>query len=304
MGIAKTDFQLTAPEPTLAAYSSGFTHSVDIGKISAALSKAQGSYEIATKDTKNPFFKSNYADLATVIGATRKALSDNGIAVIQSPQGDANSRQVVITTLLVHLSGEWFRGELALPCPSTKWDAQTVGSAITYARRYALQSLLAIAGEDDDGNLATEAARASERDEHHEKLVPKMDGQARIATYQVTAFVAACQKSGKTEAQVSAYLDSVNKYAKIEELQKQDWNEAIKWASKVQSPETSEGTIKAINESISQVRFKKLFALAGKKSIPESDIKRQAYEAFSIKSLSEMTDAQFEQLTAWVEEQQ
>lgn len=298
----ESETELVSPEVTdVIAYSAGFTHSEQIGKIAEALAKSQGAYDAATKETTNPFFKSKYADLATVIGATRKALSDNGIAVIQSPQGDASSKQVVITTLLVHSSGQWLRGELALPCPSSKWDAQTVGSAITYARRYALQAILAIAGEDDDGNLATEAARASEREEHERRLAPKMEAQARIAAPFVKAFEEACAKSGKTKPQIEAFLVKLNHYQSAEEITKQDWNEAIKWAA---APLRTDDLTAALKESVAQAKFKKLFALAGKKSIPEADLKRYAYEAFKIKSLTEMNDIQFEQLTAWVEEQQ
>src|SRR5271156_5013526 len=136
-----------------------FTHSETIGKIAEALAKAQGAFEKIAKDAENPFFskpggkKASYADIAMVIEGIRKALSDNSIAVIQSPQGDANRKLVIITTLLAHSSGEWFRGELALPI--VKFDAQGTGTAISYARRYALQAFVCVAGEDDDGNKAS-----------------------------------------------------------------------------------------------------------------------------------------------------
>ena len=61
-------------------------HSEQINELGAALAKAQGLIEGAKKDSANPFFKSKYADLASVWEACRKHLSDNGLSVTQCPQ--------------------------------------------------------------------------------------------------------------------------------------------------------------------------------------------------------------------------
>ncbi len=135
-------------------------HSDSIAAISAALAKAQGQLEGAKKDSKNPHFKSSYADLASVWDACRDALSSNQIAVIQAP-GAVASGVVEITTILAHSSGEWFRETLTVPL--AKVDAQGLGSAVTYGRRYALAAMVGVAPEDDDGNAAV-ASRGAAND--------------------------------------------------------------------------------------------------------------------------------------------
>jgi len=126
-------------------------HSEQINEIAAAIAKAQGQIKGASKDANNPFFKSKYADLASVWDACRGALSANGLAVIQSPSAIGTS--VSVDTLLTHSSGQWVAGTVSV---TAKEDSpQAIGSAITYLRRYALQSFVGVAPEDDDGNLAS-----------------------------------------------------------------------------------------------------------------------------------------------------
>ena len=127
------------------------THSDQINEIAAAIAKAQGQIKGASKDANNPFFKSKYADLASVWDACRAALAVNGLAVIQSPA--AEGTRVSVDTLLTHSSGQWVAGTVSV---TAKEDSpQAIGSAITYLRRYALQSFVGVAPEDDDGNLAS-----------------------------------------------------------------------------------------------------------------------------------------------------
>ena len=128
------------------------THSEQINELSAALAKAQGQIQGAKKDSTNPHFKSDYADLASVWDACRQALSGNGLSVAQSAENSEHGYGV--TTLLMHSSGQWLRGTLYLK--PMKDDPQGAGSALTYARRYALSSMIGIAPEDDDANAASE----------------------------------------------------------------------------------------------------------------------------------------------------
>jgi len=123
-----------------------------IEMLAAALCKTQGSIKPAIKDSKNPFFKSSYADLTSVWDACRGALHENGLAVFQG----CESREGVdyLTTTLMHTSGQWIKSELHLML--TKQDAQGMGSAITYARRYSLAAAIGIIQEDDDGNAASQ----------------------------------------------------------------------------------------------------------------------------------------------------
>lgn len=127
-------------------------HSEQINELAAALAKAQGQIQGAKKDSTNPHFKSDYADLASVWDACRQALSGNGLSVAQSAENGEHGYGV--TTLLMHTSGQWISGTLYLK-PS-KDDPQGAGSALTYARRYALAAMVGVAPDDDDGNAASE----------------------------------------------------------------------------------------------------------------------------------------------------
>ncbi|NLI74883.1 MAG: hypothetical protein GX442_00410 [Candidatus Riflebacteria bacterium] len=117
-----------------------------IGKISEALAKAQGQMKPAVFDAANPHFKSKYASLAAIMDACRAALSANSVAVVQGTSVEEN--RVVVSTMLVHGSGEWIRDSLSIKL--VREDAQAIGSAITYARRYSLASMVGIVADEDD----------------------------------------------------------------------------------------------------------------------------------------------------------
>jgi hypothetical protein len=126
-------------------------HSEHINELASALAKAQGEVTGALKDSANPFFKSRYADLASCWDACREPLSKNGLAIIQSPE--VNAEGLTLTTLLTHSTGQWIKNVFRImPKDDTP---QGVGSALTYARRYALTALIGIAQVDDDGNAAS-----------------------------------------------------------------------------------------------------------------------------------------------------
>lgn len=126
------------------------TQSEQINKLAGALAKAQGAMRGALKDAANPFFKSKYADLASVWEACRESLTANGLSVVQSPS--AEGATVHLHTLLMHSSGQWIAGTATA---TAKDDGpQAVGSTVTYLRRYALQSFAGVAPEDDDGEAA------------------------------------------------------------------------------------------------------------------------------------------------------
>ena len=121
-------------------------HSPELGELAGALAKAQAEMGKARKSEANAFFKSKYADLASVIEAARP-ISAHGLAVTQFP----NNGELI--TMLVHESGQWLKSRY--PIKPVKDDPQGIGSAITYCRRYAYQSILGLAtGEDDDGEAA------------------------------------------------------------------------------------------------------------------------------------------------------
>jgi hypothetical protein len=117
-----------------------------------ALVKAQAGFESAKKTANNPLFKTKYADLAEVIDAVKKPLSDNGLAFVQTVEPNAGGTYV-LKTVLFHSSGESMSSEYPIFVKSG--DAQGFGAGVTYARRYALQTLLGIPADDDDGNAAS-----------------------------------------------------------------------------------------------------------------------------------------------------
>lgn len=155
--------------------------SESIKQLAAALAKAQGQIEGAKKDSKNPFFKSDYADLASVWDAIREPLAANGLSVVQACENPTvvmpdttvavkDTKIVTVVTRLCHESGEWIEGSFSL-CPIAKKDKddngrviqgapnvidpQSMGSAITYARRYALAAIVGVYQIDDDANGAS-----------------------------------------------------------------------------------------------------------------------------------------------------
>lgn len=123
-----------------------------ISKIAVALVQAQTKMGNAIKDSKNPFFKSKYADLNAVREACLPALNESKISVLQLITNKENKNYV--ETILLHESGEWISSETEIK-NSKPNDPQAEGSGITYARRYGLQSIVCLGAEDDDGNAAS-----------------------------------------------------------------------------------------------------------------------------------------------------
>ncbi len=141
----------------MSEFSSEFSSSV--AALAKALAAAQGELEDAKKDGVNPHFKNKYATLSSVRAAITPVFSKHGLSVVQlnEPHGDAG---VCVVTLLMHESGEWIRSRLFVPV--SKKDAQGFGSALSYARRYALAAIANIASdEDDDAEHASKPAAVS-----------------------------------------------------------------------------------------------------------------------------------------------
>lgn len=131
------------------------TMSEQITKIASALlavqSKVSGVQRDAKADAGRRVYK--YATLEAVIDAVRAACIEAGVILLQAPQLDAATGTVSIETRLVHAaSGEWVA--CVSSCAANAGDAQAIGSAQTYMRRYGLMSLLGLAPEDDDGQAA------------------------------------------------------------------------------------------------------------------------------------------------------
>ena len=150
--------------------------SESIAALAAALSKAQSTIQGAIKDTANPFFKSKYADLASVKDAIQVPLSSNGLAYVQVVHNPENG--VGVETILMHASGEWLSGGVVF-VPVSKADAQGYGSALTYARRYSLSAITGVAPEDDDGIAAAKAKPAEIVKSVPKAVIDKMSDEER-----------------------------------------------------------------------------------------------------------------------------
>lgn len=138
-----------------AIHGTRLTTSSEIKDLAAALAKAQGAFPSIKKErtVKTTSYSYSYADLSDILDAIRPHLAANGLSMIQPIVADGATELLV--TRLLHLSGQWI--ESTYPLASYERPQET-GSAITYARRYALAALLGIAAEDDDDGTAAQTA--------------------------------------------------------------------------------------------------------------------------------------------------
>ena len=131
------------------------TTSESVDKIFPAFIKAQAEIGNPKKTKENTFFKAKYAELSDIIDMSKQVLHENGLCLIQSPEG--NGQSITVTGRIIHTSGQWIEGAISLT--PIKNDPQQAGSAITYARRYQISAMLNIAQEDDDGNASSQPAQ-------------------------------------------------------------------------------------------------------------------------------------------------
>jgi hypothetical protein len=147
--------------------------SESIKNIAGALVKFQASVSKVAKEANNPFFKKKYASLANILDTIQKPLSECGLAISQFPDGDA------LTTIIVHSeSGEWMESSYVMPVVKQN-DPQAMGSAITYARRYALGSILNLNIDDDDDGEKAMGRQIPKKDE----LTPKHPSWAKAVEH-------------------------------------------------------------------------------------------------------------------------
>ena len=183
--------------------------SESIKELATALNKFQAECSGAKKDADNPFFGSKYANLEAVINCAKSALDNNGLAVSQFPIMDQG--YCGVETILMHSSGEWISNTLLLACK--KQDPQAMGSAITYARRYAYQSVLGIPSEDDDGEKYMTSNQAP------------IQQQAPVqATYQKISAAQAQELLNIAGSKNKASVDQVLNGAKIKDIPAIDFN--------------------------------------------------------------------------------
>lgn len=191
-----------------------------IGNLAKALAAVQSQLNPAAKDAKNPFFKSTYATLNSIWDSCRDLLADNSLAIAQLNQ--IHEHGVVIETVLMHESGEWISGEMFLPL--SKNDAQGMGSAMSYGRRYGLAAIIGIvADEDDDANAASHPRQQQPTKQPQPlKQVPppkqlpieQRIRNAQFAIEELGGKVEPFSFEGKTEEDKQAELDTLNEQYK------------------------------------------------------------------------------------------
>ena len=204
-----------------------------LGNLFTALSQFQGEIKSVKKGTINPFFKSKYADLATLWDNIREPLSKNGLAVTQLMGGQE------LTTILGHESGEYLTSTVKFPLTQTiikdadgnpvtpiqyktNDDPQSIGSSISYYRRYALSAILGLSaeGEDDDAEGAMDrkyAPRKELRGEITQPQIKKVHALSREMGYskeQLAAlsnelFPGVASLTKLTKAQASTLIESI-----------------------------------------------------------------------------------------------
>ena len=147
--------------------------SESIKNIAGALVNFQATVSKVGKESSNPFFKSKYASLANILDTIQKPLSECGLAITQFPDGNA------LTTLIVHAeSGEWMESSYVMPVAKQN-DPQAMGSAITYARRQSIGSILNLNIDDDDDGEKAMGRQIPKKDE----LTPKHPSWAKAVEH-------------------------------------------------------------------------------------------------------------------------
>lgn len=170
-----------------------------IKEIATALCKFQGEVEKIKKTETNPFFKSKYASLSDILDVIREPLAGNGLSFVQFPSGLYG-----LTTLLMHISGEWISESYTME--PTKKDPQGAGSVITYQRRYALGAILGLNIDiDDDGN------QASKKDEITNAMLMRADELVRTSTLEEDKKVRAEKALADPDLSLAGYTAIVNK---------------------------------------------------------------------------------------------
>ncbi len=195
-----------------------------IKELTAALAKAQIAFKPIKRtekvgyDTTKGRKQYNYAPLIEVIEATKHALSDNGLAVTQSPHiSDGNT---ILETLLSHSSGEWISSELYVG----KYDQppQSEGSALTYKRRYGLSAILNVSSEDDDDGITAQETKPQEI-KPETKSVIKAEAKTEAKPSGITAtqtkkIYATVKEKELTPEQIKTYMKSIFNKLSTKEL--------------------------------------------------------------------------------------
>ena len=218
-------------------------------EIVPALSKLQAELKPAVFDSKNPHFGNRYASFTSVMEAIRVLLAKNGFAVTQSVvEGPA------LKTVLFHTSGEWF--ESYIPLYVARNDMQSLGSAITYAKRYAISAMLGVVtDEDDDGNDSKGTGDPKAEAPSKPKGGGSPPTQSQIARLFTIATSSNWTKEEVQKALKAAYgiestklLDCAQYTELVEVIQSKSFNEAMKLVGPTLPASKSEDSRKPLTE--------------------------------------------------------
>lgn len=195
----------------------------ELGKLFEALAKAQSEMCAAKTDKTNPYFKSKYADLFSVIRSSRPYLTKNGLSVIQR-MGVANDSSLNLYTRLCHSSGQWI--ESCVPINPAKQDVQTLGSYITYMKRYTYSAITGtVSGnEDDDGETAMSDFRKNSKTNITKSHSSKIDDRELKTLSEML--------SGQDGKIIEKTLKQF-KILKFSDLDKERFNECVSFILKV-----------------------------------------------------------------------
>ena len=191
--------------------------SESVKSLAASLSKFQEEVKNPANTADNPFFKSKYAPLSDILNNVRPLLSKNGLSILQAPSGDGEN--IIITTMLLHTSGEYIEFD-PLILKADKPTAQGAGSAITYARRYAISAILGISSEDDDDGNHAENINKEASKKAPAKVPEQPKPSNKISKEQAKRMFALAKGNADTVKKAMAEF----KYEKSEQISKEDYN--------------------------------------------------------------------------------
>ena len=187
-------------------------------ELSKAFAKMQMELEQPLKNANNPFFKSKYVPLENVVDSITRASSKHGLSFTQFPSSDENGN-VTVGTMVMHESGEWIEYDPICLKP-VKNDPQAVGSAITYAKRYALSAIFGITSDnDDDGNEATQLGKAKSKAMPNKQLpatnnkIPK-----EVVEAYKNGIQSVIDRTGKNDGSITRWFCENLGVAKIEDI--------------------------------------------------------------------------------------
>lgn len=150
-----------------------------LNELFGALAKAQSEMQTASLNAENPYFKSRYSDLTEIVRASRPALTKHGLSVIQQILTNSDG-QSILHTILGHVSGQYIETQMRILPP--KSDVQSLGSYLSYLRRYAYASIVGVTtgNEDDDGEIAVHDSRQT----FNKGIAPSLKYDPKVESYQ------------------------------------------------------------------------------------------------------------------------